>query len=68
MLLVGGESISFSVLEPGSTHFRSEPVLAVQNALFARAMVDVYLGREPLLPEAKSIWAESAAQLLLRAS
>ena len=64
VLLVGGESISFSVLRPGSAHFTSQPVLAIQNALFSRALMDVYLGRQPLLPDAKSIWADSAAKLL----
>ena len=64
VLLEGGESISFSVLGPGSAQFTSEPVLAIQNALFSRALMDVYLGKQPLLPDAKSIWADSAAKLL----
>ena len=64
VLLVGIECVSFSVLGPETPQFKREPVLEIKNVHFAQALMDIYLGRQPLLPEAKSIWAESAARLL----
>ena len=64
VLPAGVEGVTFTVLSAGSSELGSEPVLVIQSAAFAQAMLELYLGRKPLLPAARSIWIESAVQLL----
>ena len=62
-LYAGTGSISFSICDAVDAD-HAEPALTLNNALFARAVLDIYLGRQPLVPDARRKWAMAAAPLL----
>jgi len=63
MSVRGTGSISFSICDAVDAD-HAEPALTLNNALFARAVLDIYLGRQPLVPDARRKWAMAAAPLL----